>query len=152
MNQFLAAMHRLLQAISQLAQVAAAYGESRGRSWSSQVQMHHMLESLQIQASFKGKKNYNLILCFTMYSLIDMRQFHILFNSAKTWPVIVYWVLCFPLNLPEMNLKLFWASEQNNFRFSLGKVGRKYRNQQTITCQILAELNKLWSCLIFIKL
>ena len=32
MNQFLAAMHRLLQAISQLAQVAAAYGESRGRS------------------------------------------------------------------------------------------------------------------------
>ena len=67
MNQFLAAMHRLLQAISQLAQVAAAYGESRGRSWSSQVQMHHMLESLQIQASFKGKQNYNLILCFTMY-------------------------------------------------------------------------------------
>ena len=83
MNQFLAAMHRLLQAISQLAQVAAAYGESRGRSWSSQVQMHHMLESLQIQASFKGKKNYNLILCFTIYSLINMRQFHILFNFSQ---------------------------------------------------------------------
>ena len=121
MNQFLAAMHRLLQAISQLAQVAAAYGESRGRSWSSQVQMHHMLESLQIQASFKGKKNYNLILCFTIYSLIDMRQFHILFNSAKTWHVIVSSFLCFPQNLPELNLKLFWTLEQNNLRFSSGK-------------------------------
>ena len=55
MNQFLAAMHCLLQAISQLAQVAAAYGESCGRPRSSQVQMHHMFESLQIQASFEGK-------------------------------------------------------------------------------------------------
>ena len=62
MNQFLAAMHRLLQAISQLAQVAAAYGESCGRPRSSQVQMHHMFESLQIQASFKGKhKNINTL-------------------------------------------------------------------------------------------
>ena len=45
-----------------------------------------------------------------------------------------------------------WTSEQNNFRFSSGKFGGKHRNQQTITCQVLAELNKIWSCLIFIKL
>ena len=40
----------------------------------------------------------------------------------------------------------------NNFRFSSGKFGGKHRNQQTITCQVLTELNKIWSCLIFIKL
>ena len=36
--------------------------------------------------------------------------------------------------------------------FSSGKFGVKHRNQQTITCQVSAELNKIWSCLIFIKL
>ena len=40
----------------------------------------------------------------------------------------------------------------SNFRFSSGKFGGKNRNQQTITCQVLAELNKIWSCLIFIRL
>ena len=45
------------------------------------------------------------------YSLMNMRQLHILFNLAKTWHVIVCWFLCFPLNLPELNLKLFWTSE-----------------------------------------
>ena len=67
-----------------------------------------------------------------------MRQLHILFNSAKTWHVIVCWSLCFPPNLPELNLKLFWTSEQINFRFSSGKFGGKHRNQQTIACQVLA--------------
>ena len=86
------------------------------------------------------------------YSFMNMRQLHILFNSAKTWHVIVCWFLCFPPNLPELNLKLFCSDVQNNFRFSSGKFGGKHRNQQTITCQVLAELNKIWSCLIFIKL
>ena len=81
------------------------------------------------------------------YSWMNMRQLHILFNSAKTWHVIVCWFLCFPPNLPELNLKLFWTSEQNNFRFSSGKFGEKHRNQQRITCQVLAELNKIWRCL-----
>ena len=81
-----------------------------------------------------------------------MRQLHILFNSAKTWHVIVCWFLCFALNLPELSLKLFWTSVENNFRLSSGKFGAKHRNQQTITCQVLAELNIIWSCLIFIKL
>ena len=82
---------------------------------------------------------------------MNKRQLHILFNSAKTWHVIVCWFLCFPSNLPELNLKLFWSDVQNNFRFSSGKFGGKHRNQQTITCQVLAELNKIWSCLIFIS-
>ena len=73
-----------------------------------------------------------------IYSLMNMRQLHILFNSAKTWHVIVCWFLCFAPNLPELNLKLFWTSEQNNFRFSSGKFGGKHRNQQTIPCQVLA--------------
>ena len=55
-------------------------------------------------------------------------------------------------NLPELNLKLFCSDVQNNIRFSSGKFGGKHRNQQTTTCQVLAELNKIWSCLIFIKL
>ena len=79
-----------------------------------------------------------------------MRQLHNLFDLAKTWHVIVD--LCFAPNLPELNPKLFCSDVQNNFRLSSGKFGAKHRNQQTITCQVLAELNKLWSCLIFIKL
>ena len=35
---------------------------------------------------------------------------------------------------------------------NLGKFGEKHRNQQTITCQVLAEMNKIWSCVILIKL
>ena len=88
----------------------------------------------------------------SMYSLMNMRQLHILFDSAKTWHVIVCWFLCFAPNLPELNPKLFCSDVQNNFRLSSGKFGAKHRNQQTITSQVLAELNKLWSCLIFIKL
>ena len=37
----------------------------------------------------------------TKYSLMNMRQLHILFNSAKTWRVIVCWFLCFTSNSPE---------------------------------------------------
>ena len=81
-----------------------------------------------------------------MYSLMNMRQLHILFN------VIVCWFLCFAPNLLELNPKLFCSDVQNNIRLSSGKFGAKHRNQQTITCQVLAELNKLWSCLTFIKL
>ena len=61
-------------------------------------------------------------LLYSIYSLMNMRQLHILFNSAKTWHVVVCWFLCFPPNLPELNLILFWTSEQNNFRFSSGKL------------------------------
>ena len=70
------------------------------------------------------------------YSLMNMRQLHILFNSAKTWHVIVCWFLCFSPNLPELNPKLFCSDVQNNFRFSSGKFRAKHRNRnhQTITC------------------
>ena len=44
---------------------------------------------------------------FLAYSLMNMRQLHILLNSAKTWHVLGCWFLCFPLNLPELDLKLF---------------------------------------------
>ncbi len=86
------------------------------------------------------------------YSLMNMRQLHILFNSAKTWHVIVCWFLCFPPNLPELCKKLFCSDVQNNFLRSSGKFRENHRNQQTITCHLLAELNRIWSCLILIKL
>ena len=53
-----------------------------------------------------------------LYSLMNMRQLHILFNSAKTCHVIVCWFLCFPLNLPDLNLIFFCSDVQNNLRFS----------------------------------
>ena len=86
------------------------------------------------------------------YSWMNRRQLHIIFNSAKTWHVIVCWFLCFAPNLPELSLKLFSTDVQNNFRLSSGKFRAKHRNQQTITCQVLAELKRIWSCLIFIRL
>ena len=45
----------------------------------------------------------------------------------------------FYLNLPDLNLKLFWTSKQNNFRFrsGTGKNQVKHRNQRTIECQVL---------------
>ena len=56
----------------------------------------------------------------------------------------------FSPNLPELIIKLFWklfwTSKQNNFMISSGKFGEKHRNQQKITSQVLAELNKIWSC------
>ena len=81
-----------------------------------------------------------------------LRQLHISFNSAKTWHVIVWWFLCFSPNLPKLNLKLFCSDVKNKFRFSSGKFEAKHRNQLTIICQVLAELFKIWSCLIFIQL
>ena len=83
---------------------------------------------------------------------MNMRQIHISFNSAKTWRVIVCWFLCFAPNLPELNPKLFCSDVQNKFRFSSGKFGAKHRNQQNHQRQVLAGLNEIWSCLIFIKL
>ena len=43
---------------------------------------------------------------------------------------------------------------QNRTIFGSAQVnsGEKHRNQQTITCQVLAEINRIWSCFIFIKL
>ena len=73
--------------------------------------------------TFSPKNSLRCLVGNKSYSLMNIRQLHILFNLAKTWHVIVCWFLCFPPNLPELNLKLFWTSEQNNFRFSSGKFG-----------------------------
>ena len=49
-----------------------------------------------------------------------------------------------------------WNSFEHQNRTTLGSalvnLGEKHKNQQTITCQVLAGLNKTWSCIIFIKL
>ena len=101
-----------------------------------------------INASISWISSWKTIIIF----LSCMVQLHKLLNSAKPWHVNFCWFLCFVPNLPELNLKLFRSDFQNNFRFSSGKFVAKHRNHQTITCQVLAELNKIWSCLIFIKL
>ena len=53
------------------------------------------------------------------YSLMNMRQLHILFNEAKTWHWIVCWFLWIYLFLPVFawcahKIVLFWSAEQFN--------------------------------------
>ena len=90
-----------------------------------------------------------------------MRQLHILFNSAKTWHVIVGWFLCFSTNLPELNLKLFWTSEQNNCGFwlnwirygavsySLSCINEVTKEIQTLPRAIRRIISTLVRCYIF---
>ena len=90
-----------------------------------------ILKLIDLQKFSIDIKNADMYNCLwyqnkTLYSLMNMRQLHILFNWAKTWHVIVCWFLCFPLNLPELNLKLFCSDVQKNFRFSSGKFGGKH--------------------------
>ena len=61
----------------------------------------------------------------------------------------------FSLNLPELNLKIFWTAEENNFRFSSGKFREKRGKTQKSTNNLMSSfglIEKIWSCLIFIKL
>ena len=37
-----------------------------------------------------------------------------------------------------------------DFLLKTGKNGEKHRNQQTIRCQVLACMKKMWICLVFI--
>ena len=71
-------------------------------------------------------------------------------NEYETAPYLIQFsqnltcdCLCFAPNLPELNLKLFCSDVQNNFWLSSGKFGAKHSNHQTITFQVLAELNKV---------
>ena len=80
----------------------------------------------------------------------ETAPYFIQFSQNLTCECLLISVFC--PNLPELNLKFFCSDVQNNFRFSPSKFGAKHRNKQTITRQVLAELNKIWSCLIFIKL
>ena len=99
--------------------------------------------------------NVSMIFCPFFRLSIKLNKFEIAPNYiqlAKIWHVIVCWFLCFPLNLPKLNLQLFCSDVQNNFRFSSGRFKERHRNQQTIIFQVLAELNKIWNCLIFIHL
>ena len=52
------------------------------------------------------------------HSSMNMRQLHILFNSAKTWHVDFCVFPQISSDLPELNLKLFCSDVKNNFRFS----------------------------------
>ena len=72
-----------------------------------------------------------------------MRQLHVFSIKPKhdmRLFVDFYVFYHFSLNLPELNLKLFYSADQNNFRFISGKFRGKHRNQQTISCQIFAQL------------
>ena len=74
----------------------------------------------------RSSKGSSLI-TYACTALMNKRQLHILFNSAKTWLVIVCWFLYLVLNLPELSLKLFRTPERNNFRFNSDKFLGKHR-------------------------
>ena len=56
------------------------------------------------------------------------------------------------MNMRQLQSPHFIQFSQNLTCDCSGKFVVKHKNQQTITCQVLAELNKIWSCLILIKL
>ena len=61
----------------------------------------------------------------------------------------------FSLNLPEQNLKLFCTAEENNFRFSAGEFKEKGGKTQKSINNLLSSfgwIEKIWICLLFIKL
>ena len=58
---------------------------------------------------------------------------------------------CFYQFLYDVIIKLFCFDLQNNFTRT-GKNREIQLDQPTIRCQVLGSLNKMWSCLIFIKL
>ena len=81
------------------------------------------------------------------YSLINMRQLQILIISAKTWHQIV---------LAWSDHKIFLQIKTKQFYDQVMQELRKNReiqlNKQTIWWQVLADMIKIWICLIFIKL
>ena len=55
---------------------------------------------------------------------------------------------------PDQKIVLLWSAEQfyDQAMQELRKNREIQLNQQTIRCQVLADMIKIWSCLIFIKL
>ena len=104
-----------------------------------------LLWSLVFQQSndFKNTKKLSsdiiiVLVHFVLYSLISTRQLHIFSIKPKLDMqlfVDFYVFTRFWLNLSDRNLKLFWTSKQNNFRFR----SRKFSQKGV----------KMWSCLIF---
>ena len=71
-----------------------------------------------------------------LYSLICTRQLHIFSIKPKLdMQVFVdfYVFTRFWLNLSDRNLKLFWTSKQNNFRFRSSKLSQKWVKTQKST-------------------
>ena len=102
------------------------------------------------KVTLKKCKNAKIVNLYITRTQNGIAPCFIQFSQNLTCDCLLF--LCFSPNLHELNLKLFCSDVQNMFRFSSCKFGGKHRNQQTITCQVLAELNEIWSCLIFIKL
>ena len=106
------------------------------------------MNSWRIYSWLKRKIVFWLRVKCVKYSLINMRQLQVLIISAKTWHRIVCWFSWISLFLSVVNLKLFCFYLQNNFLFTPGKFRGIQLNQQTIICQVLAWLKKIWNCLI----
>ena len=95
-----------------------------------QIQMKHPVQYSSIFFSIKPK--------------LDMQLFVDIYVFTRFW-----------LNLSDQNLKLFWTSKQNNFRFRSSKFSQKLVKTQKSTNNIMSSfgvIEKIWSCLIFIKL
>ena len=108
-----------------------------------------------LKSIHKGLK-YFLKLQSYSYSLISTRQLHIFSIKPKLDMqlfVDFYVFTRFWLNLSDRNLKLFWTSKQNNFRFRSSKFSQKWVKTQKSTNNRMSSfglIENIWSCLIFI--
>ena len=85
------------------------YGSCNDSEWWLAFIMHNLYTKLRIlgvvtdyhhvhtyiHITMGSKITWNCINTQWCYSLMNMRQIHILFNEAKTWNRIVCWFLCF---------------------------------------------------------
>ena len=90
-----------------------------------------------------------------LYSLMNMRQLHILFNKAKTWHRIVCWFLCIYLFLLvfarcDHKIVLFSSAEQfyDHIMQKLVKTQKSANNRMS---NFGLKLKKIRSCLTLIK-
>ena len=111
---------------------------SVGRFWifivySSNYCAHGSYEHHSIEDHFEKRQGYekgiilkllywsnNNIRTYINYAVLILHEiviFDFFFYQTKRWHGNVCWFLCFYLNWHDRNLKLFWTSNQNNFRF-----------------------------------
>ena len=77
---------------------------------------------------------------------VDLAEFPCFYQFLND---VIIKLFCF-----DRHFVAFWSAEQfyDHFMQEPSKNWEIQLNQQTIWSQVLAELNKIWSCLIFIKL
>ena len=83
---------------------------------------------------------------------MNLRQFHIFFNQAKTWHWIVCWFLCIYLFLPvfawyDHKIVLFGSAEQYHDHI-MQKLVKTGKNIKQAYVKLWLKLNRICSCIL----